>query len=981
MFVRQCRRATSPGETCGGDDGIHRSEQGQTPKGRLIGGKIGSSGFDLLCGVVRSRCLAKCNVVRCHLPRRRPAHRSTVPFPPTRVTAEQRQNPASAAPEEAGCQPSRDGTEPCGDVQADTPPGPVIFGEASPGSGFGEGGGNGRGDEMDAQGDSHRPGYGGGDNRGEEQKPAESNDSSPSEGEKGSFHVKWIQSIIDSKVNRYATSDLTTTTTAARAHDSRRRRTPSCSTCCTGTLCTFDWYLKSRDAVDLQRRGDSLIRLVHKEEPGARDDWTPRQEVQEQTVKELLDNAVDACRCRTSGQDAPTVRVVLRRRCSNKTNVETREDDDLGEQDEPLELQVADNGDGLRDVTKALVLFSSSKSGHGSSSPTTPDACSTAGENKESRQKSNKKHKHGNAGKYGLGLTLSLLYSQEHFGGFLKATTARRDSREWTLTKCDINLETGLPRTLYSKTGFKPDSWSQGCGTDMRLLVPGGEDALDFAEPRLKALFARMHLLPDRAAGVSFVCQGCLHDTSIVVPRGGREASPHLLIDNQDLVRAFAKGLTAMARDFDGVGVFGADGVDRGVPSSPSSPPSTGSMGGVDQDGELVVDRHRAMGLQEQQPETVPTQNRGQSQSQSQSQSLRFGSFSHGVGVGEGLAGSGSSSRPSSARRVDTASGLGYLYSNFAEEDVVIFECQREDEGTNTSWVSAGVAVERALPSRREPESVGTDERTVPLFVHRFANGVPMLDTNTSPACALVGGVASKAGWASLGLKISASRVQRRDGRLRFTLSEAPTPLKVEGGVDWSALSDIKAVHVAVTATSEAIPYTSLRKDAIAHREGYVSATEGAVRQGLVALCRRTSGGFRSAFEAANHMLHKELLPIAASSVASMVSHSADVSFQKRCLVALGVVSKYEYVQERRLCDLIQLELTENVREEEARRVAAKARTTARIKEQKRGKQNTRGERRGSKTLEVKEGEATRDKQPCCRQQKRVQQPAQTVDT
>lgn len=37
---------------------------------------------------------------------------------------------------------------------------------------------------------------------------------------------------------------------------------------------------------------------------------------------------------------------------------------------EPLELQVADNGDGLSDVTKALVLFSSSKSGHGSLNPT-----------------------------------------------------------------------------------------------------------------------------------------------------------------------------------------------------------------------------------------------------------------------------------------------------------------------------------------------------------------------------------------------------------------------------------------------------------------------------------------------------------------------------------------------------------------------------------------------------------------------------------
>lgn len=71
-----------------------------------------------------------------------------------------------------------------------------------------------------------------------------------------------------------------------------------------------------------------------------------------------------------------------------------------------------------------------------------------------------------------------------------------------------------------------------------------------------------------------------------------------------------------------------------------------------------------------------------------------------------------------------------------------------------------------------------SSDMAVPLLVHRFANGVPMLDTNMSSACALVAGV-SKAGWRSLGFKILASRVMQSDGRLRFILSEAPTPLKV----------------------------------------------------------------------------------------------------------------------------------------------------------------------------------------------------------
>lgn len=42
---------------------------------------------------------------------------------------------------------------------------------------------------------------------------------------------------------------------------------------------------------------------------------------------------------------------------------------------------------------------------------------------------------------------------------------------------------------------------------------------------------------------------------------------------------------------------------------------------------------------------------------------------------------------------------------------------------------------------------------------------------------------------------------------------------QVKGGAAWSALQDIKAVHVSVAASAETMPYTSLRKDAIAHKE------------------------------------------------------------------------------------------------------------------------------------------------------------------
>lgn len=46
--------------------------------------------------------------------------------------------------------------------------------------------------------------------------------------------------------------------------------------------------------------------------------------------------------------------------------------------------------------------------------------------------------------------------------------------------------------------------------------------------------------LPAIVTAVPHLQQGCLDGMSISVPRGGRECSPRLLIDNQDLVRAFA---------------------------------------------------------------------------------------------------------------------------------------------------------------------------------------------------------------------------------------------------------------------------------------------------------------------------------------------------------------------------------------------------------------------------------------------------------
>lgn len=48
----------------------------------------------------------------------------------------------------------------------------------------------------------------------------------------------------------------------------------------------------------------------------------------------------------------------------------------------------------------------------------------------------------------------------------------------------------------------------------------------------------------------------------------------------------------------------------------------------------------------------------------------------------------------------------------------------------------------------------------------------------------------------------------------------------MKDGASWSALLGIKSVHLAVSVYAKTVPYTSLRKDAIAHKGVSLSSVE-----------------------------------------------------------------------------------------------------------------------------------------------------------
>ncbi|CAM9154151.1 unnamed protein product, partial [Choristocarpus tenellus] len=526
-----------------------------------------------------------------------------------------------------------------------------------------------------------------------------------------------------------------------------------------------------------------------------------------QTVKELVDNAVDACRnCRTN-QGAPTVRVVLRR--TNKLHQEKGHLNTTGLIDEgSLELQVVDNGVGLTDIKGSLALFSSTKSGHRLS------------KNADTVQ----------AGKYGLGLTLSLLYSQVHFGGVIKVTSAAEHSAHWTLMRCRINTCTGEPTTDYSKTGEKPEGFSSG--SDIRILVPGTIDAMAYAKPRLEALFLRMNLTADRPAEVTLICESCLCDMTLSISRGGAHTPPQLLLDNDDLVDAFTFEVSTLENHALQLVLF-SPLYPPGNPhlSIPCKPLSHGSLPLLLQALSFVIH---------------PPQH-----------SFKFTLLHNCDAQGKGdrmrievavalqrIAQTGTTSKCRGFKRDKEC-----FQSDFSEPMLLLaflnhspFVCPHTCQVTSCSPIAPDLI-------RRQTSLVPT---TVPLLLHRFVNHVPLLDTQSSTACALCAGVA-RANWRRLGLSLSPARMREHEGRLRFTVSEAPTSLKA--CAPWSALEGIKAVHVSVSVTADSVPFASLRKDAISHTEEYTSATTNALQAALLSLLHREVGGFRSAREAALEML------------------------------------------------------------------------------------------------------------------------------
>ena len=164
------------------------------------------------------------------------------------------------------------------------------------------------------------------------------------------------------------------------------------------------------------------------------DQENPGGDVFCQIVKELVENAIDACSSKEIHSEDQTGAT------NRRVKVEIQPWDDQSENEELL-LKVSDNGVGMENIQNAVDAFQSSK------------------ENSQS------------AGRYGIGLTLSLLHAQRLVSNsYAVITSGTKDAAHFTRAWYVVN-SVGDSITCYKQEDVRKANETES-GTCVSLLVP-----------------------------------------------------------------------------------------------------------------------------------------------------------------------------------------------------------------------------------------------------------------------------------------------------------------------------------------------------------------------------------------------------------------------------------------------------------------------------------------------------------------------------
>ena len=241
-----------------------------------------------------------------------------------------------------------------------------------------------------------------------------------------------------------------------------------------------------------------------------------------QILKELVDNAVDACRAVSGYGDGSLsnqpnngkikdqslhkkalkrVRVSIDKVVSSvdsNANTKSNNSHPFDENNENLlRVTVSDNGCGMVDIEKCVSAFSTSKAGgeiisprleHGhalhsiettnnrldnsDSKENDSRSCSNICNNVTSCNNNHHQLQSPTAGRYGIGLTLCLLHAQRLVpNSCTSITSSTRFQRSWTIAKFVVDAERDTVVCVEKKTMDKKKDMNES-GTAVSLLVP-----------------------------------------------------------------------------------------------------------------------------------------------------------------------------------------------------------------------------------------------------------------------------------------------------------------------------------------------------------------------------------------------------------------------------------------------------------------------------------------------------------------------------
>eukprot|EP00804_Cyclotella_cryptica_P023610 CCRYP_011939-RA/>CCRYP_011939-RA protein AED:0.03 eAED:0.03 QI:0/0/0/1/1/1/3/0/958 len=482
-----------------------------------------------------------------------------------------------------------------------------------------------------------------------------------------------------------------------------------------------------------------------------------------QIVKELVDNAVDACapcnadvksnrpndRCNVENVERTRINHVYKRvRVKiESTKFQPTNNSSDGNMD-CLRITVSDNGVGMRDIDACVMAFSSNKNNmsieetiNGQSSSKTAGEKSDKNNGTSSNNVKRKAKKHDKSspsnttaandgytsGRYGIGLTLCLLHAQRLVPGSVTCiTSATATSKYWIRCTYQVDMDADIVRCKRREEIVKDDS--NDCGTIVSLLVPGGRDAQN-AWPRLAEYFARFQLSLDLSCSLEVLAPSLSRRPLMIRPPAEMELRSRVVNEVYDETK---NGGIEEEREHN----LDWDGDD----------------GFVDNDDENTTLRNKDNSNLQILPNIMPdiiskaTKEREHLKQETHKRTALICKAAE-IYMGRTLCAKNVAYKTHPIRRINGNGSQSNRHKNHSFLEVGIFVFGPEPDDVSSDGETAD-------------SNQSKTNRSSTLQLVRMVNGIPLLDSPEAVACGVVQMVANNgANWNSFGLEVSLKKM------------------------------------------------------------------------------------------------------------------------------------------------------------------------------------------------------------------------------